>query len=318
MQECLTAPQGPDDAPKPQCFKDLMPEDVSDDTWAARICQAKRCPENQMAATQPDGSCKCAALGNALGGQLPCRANEVARCTDDMTCNLCTHLDNGTVPWVEPGCLNEPGTFPGPLSHWMFSDAKLVQIHTVNSKQFVMLGAAADGTNSVVTPLQRKAGYTHIGTQLAFDTVISRTPSAGQNLDFQLFCDNASKNLHRSPQNTPSGSPCRMNSLVPGNTGTCTFNLNTDCRGDGNVWEIVMQAPSTYPGRVGFGVPRMAGTLTAVPANAVNPTCPRPSPELLVPSRNPLYDYVGGGLTRTLPAFGGTFEIPPSAWLPLR
>lgn len=320
MQECLTAPLGPDDGRKPHCFKDLMPADVLQDTWDARICAQKRCVENQMPATQPDGSCECERRDNALGSspQLPCRANEVARCTDDTTCNLCTRLDNGTIPWVEPGCLNDPASFPGPLSHWILSNPDLVQIHTVNNQQLMMLGAAPDGTNSVITPLQRKAGYTATGTQLVFDTMISRAPSVGQNLDIQLFCDNASRNLHRSPQITPSGSPCRMNSLAPGSAGTCTFNLNTDCRGDGNVWEIVVQAPSSYRGVVGFGAPRMAGTLTTVPTDIVNPTCPRPAPNTLVPVVNPLYDYVGGGLVRTLPAFGGTFEIPPSTWLPLR
>lgn len=320
--DCLANPFGPDDAPRPECVRLLLPGKISDDAWRARICNAARCPEGLKPSLHSDDACECIQPPPTVGREgLGCAASEVAYCTEDNTAPCeCMSTNNGSVPHGnDPFCRLDAAGWPGSLDGLLRSNTDAVRLHQLGQESFLTFDARVERAPSVVTATYNRAAFTNIGTVVRQRTLVSAAPRVGENLDLQLYCTNYENNLIHSFMGQ-----CRLNTQAPGVPGSCDIPLNSStrssCLGGNFQFEYVSQAPPAYRGTIGAGPWTFRGTLTA-PAT-VNPVCPAPQPFDVFPQTNPVWDLAGGTPINPNPVFelasGRLLTIPPALFLPER
>jgi hypothetical protein len=325
-QECLSAPPGNDDNPMPslQCRNLLKPAQTPDNVWTSRICDRERCPDGKVAITSADGtSCECRVEPQIVGGGLGCPVSNVALCLPDNTAPcLCEPIDFGNVPFGDdPTCRIDMTAFPGSLDAWTLPDPGLIDQHTIGGTSFLAVQTGVKSQVAAVSPTFYRNTFPAIGTVMHQPAFISATRPASANLDVQLYCTNPGNNLFHGYMGQ-----CRLNSLTPGTPGNCDITLTASLRnscfegGSGFTLEWDVQAPTVYKGFVGVGGFAFQGTLQQTAASVLAPVCPRPPPDVFVPTIRPLFEALGGSpAVRTINyelGIGGTVPVKPIVYLP--
>jgi len=325
-QECLSAPQGPDDNPMPsfQCRTLLQPKQTPDNVWTARVCDRETCPDGEVATTTADGtSCECRFEPPIVGGGLGCPQANVALCLPDDTAPcLCEPIDFGNVPFGnDPTCRIDMTAFPGSLDAWTLPDPGLIDLHTIGSASYLTFQTGVKSQVSAVSPTFHRNTFPAVGPVMRSPAFISVPRPVSANLDVQLYCTNPGNNLFHGYMGQ-----CRLNSLTPGTPGNCDITLTASLRnscfegGSGFTLEWDVQAPTVYKGFIGISGFTFQGTLQQTATSLLAPTCPRPPPDAFAPTIRPLFEALGGSPTvgdifYTL-GIGGTVRVEQTVSLP--